>query len=317
MSAARSRSWQDVWLDVFGSPPTDRTSREVSVQDVLTVLIAGKRLAWFKAERPTTTGSDFLRSMWRRGFGDAPEGDVEWFVSEYDLPVPPEWRDDIGLTYGCPDFACAVGDRVLIIELKTERRSYRRRQISDYLRLVRRKLPTAWTDVALLGPHRPNADPARDERQRYAEWTWHDIPDQLAEAFPDDDLAARLQTFLRDDLARPDAVEPAVTTAVGEVTKTDRVDAAVAHALRMAPSVAEARPGDQVERGIDVAFPSVETAREAQQAVYAALDREGLSERVSVWLWQPSSLGVPATPAGRDTGRELRLAPKVPKGQGG
>lgn len=76
----------------------------------------------------------------------------------------------------------------------------------------------------------------------------------------------------------------------------------------MAPSVAAAKPRDKTQRGIDVVVDSVEQARIAQRAVKAALASAGHADAVRVWLWQPSSSGVPATPVGRTAGRELRLA---------
>ena len=89
-----------------------------------------------------------------------------------------------------------------------------------------------------------------------------------------------------------------------------RVSAAVAHAVRLAPSVATSRTGDATERGIDVGFDSVAEARSAKLPILEALAAVGYADTVTVWLWQPSSMGYPTTPAGHATGRELRLAPK-------
>jgi hypothetical protein len=130
------------------------------------LLIIGQKPAWFLPYPPIPAGAAFLALLWRSAFRAAPASAIEWLVSEYELPVPPEWRADIGLTYGCPDFACRAGDHVLIIELKTERGSYRVRQMPDYIRLARRKHPDDWVDLVLLGPTRPGASPSCDERQR-------------------------------------------------------------------------------------------------------------------------------------------------------
>jgi hypothetical protein len=94
------------------------------------------------------------------------------------------------------------------------------------------------------------------------------------------------------------------------VSVQDKIEACVSHALRMAPSVAEARPQDKTERGLDVEFSSDDEARAAQEAVKQALEANGFGDNVSVWLWRPSSSGTPLTPAGRTTQRELRLAPR-------
>jgi hypothetical protein len=316
--------WRESWESLFGEAPTDPTSREVSVQDVLATLIAGRKPVWFEAYGPTEGGRRFLEGLWAMGFGSGPGNAIEWFVSEYELPVPLEWREEIGLTYGCPDLACGVGDRVLIVELKTERGSYRARQMSDYLRLARHKHPDCWTDVALLGPHAPGAEPVHDDRQRYAELTWRDIASLLGTSFDGDRQAARLAEFLSVELARPLMGEPpfpsekrpAVSVAEVqlqevEVSVQDKVEASVSHALRMAPSVASAKASDKTERGIDVEFSSDDEARTAQRAVKQALEENGYADTVSVWLWRPSSSGTPLTEAGKATDRELRLAPKL------
>ena len=256
--------------------------------------------------------------LWGLAFSEVEEGGIEWFVSEYDLPVPPEWRGEIPFTYRCPDFACCSAGRILVVELKTEVGSYNYKQMADYLRLSRRKHPGAWVDVVLLGPMAGGFQPPRDGRQRYGELTWQAIPALLADVFPDIETAANLHSFLELDLARPSQLpqfpgaEPvgvlSAASSVSAASTDAEATAAVEHALRMAPAIAAARPGDQVDRGIDVAFSSVEAARVAQRTVKRALNDAGYS--VGVWLWQPSSAGVPATPAGNTTGLELRLAPK-------
>ena len=315
-------SWQEYWREIFGSDPVDRTSREVSVQEALAFLITGRKPAWFLSYDPTARGAEFLRAVWDNAFGDRPEEPFDWFVSEYALPVPLEWREEIGLTYGCPDFACRSGDRILVLELKTEPGSYRKRQMPDYLRLARHKHPIEALDVALLGPVATGDTPTCDDRQRYAELTWLQVPELLEQVFSDDVTAMSLARFLTNGLALPSrqAVPKAAPShrqipvaAAYEPSAAPAVDAAVEHALRLAPSVAQARPGDRIERGIDVVLSSDEDAQAARTAVKQALADNRFAGRVSVWLWRPASTGKPATPAGADTGREVRLAPTASK----
>ena len=306
-------AWRDVWDATVGIPPVDGTSREVSVQEVLAELIAGRRCAWFVVNEPTREGAAFLTSLWRAAFGTAPAG-IDWFTSEYELRVPEEWRAEIPFTYRCPDFACGTGEWVLVLELKTERRSYSPQQMRDYLRLARHRLPTAMTDVWLLGPHRPNASPPHDDKQRYGELTWHDVVRPLRESFAEHAVAEGLARFLEAGLAAAaqgegGALAPKSPAPILPVS--DVAAAAAAHATRMAPSVAGARGGDKVERGIDVELWSPQVAREARSAVTDALEAGGWSDRVSVWQWTPASTGAPSTPAGDAAGRELRLAPTI------
>jgi hypothetical protein len=148
-----------------------------------------------RARRPNA-GRCSWRLLWSHVFGGQPTP-PGWFVSEYALPVPDVWRAEMPYTYRCVDLACGIGDRVLIVELKTEPGSYRADQMPDYLRLARRRDPAAATDVILLGPLAPGYRPGHHERQRYAELTWADVAPLVEEAFPGDDVAARLARFLR------------------------------------------------------------------------------------------------------------------------
>ena len=91
------------------------------MQEVLSGLITQRRCAWFESYEPIDAGRTCLEAVSAGAFGD--HGDAAWFVSEFYLPVPEAWRTEIPYTYRCPDFACGAGDRVLIVELKTERGS--------------------------------------------------------------------------------------------------------------------------------------------------------------------------------------------------
>ena len=318
-------TWQDAWRSTFGGEPPMPTSREESVQDVLARLIAGSSCDWFRTYIPTAEGRAFLMSLWEKAFGGQ-TGTPEWFVSEYDMPVPIEWRGDINYTYRCVDLACGDDQQLLIVELKTERQSYRPDQIPDYLRLVRHRNPSHATDVVLLGPLRPGYTPARGDGQRYAELTWDDLLPLLSQAFPTVDRAHQLGRFVEAELlTTPSGRSPSLPSAAalgvqsvepgdlaaGEADPRDETHTAVAHALRMAPSVAQASARDATERGIDVAFGSEANARGAIEVIKASLSDRGWDDRVSVWLWRSISSGGRAlTEAGQDTGLELRLAPR-------
>ena len=133
-------TWQATWWEIFGEEPPIPGSREESVQDVLSTLVAGRDCAWFEPYTPTGDGAGFLTALWLMAF-DAEVGEPEWFVSEYALPVPPEWREAIPYTYRCVDLACGDRERLLIVELKTEAGSYRADQIPDYLRRCDTAIP--------------------------------------------------------------------------------------------------------------------------------------------------------------------------------
>lgn len=63
-------AWQERWALAMGSSPVDRTSREVSVQEALTELIAGRHCAWFQEYPPTPAGGDLLVALSTLAFGE-------------------------------------------------------------------------------------------------------------------------------------------------------------------------------------------------------------------------------------------------------
>jgi hypothetical protein len=302
-------TWHRYWHGAFGGSPPRPSSREESVQDVLAELFVGVRPPWFLPHTPTAGGKRLLHELHRAAFPDGSNADATWVVSEYQLPVPAEWRAEIGLTYGCPDFACAMGERIVILELKTERGSYRARQAADYLRLARSLHPKAPVDLVLLGPHRPGAKPPLQEAQRYAEMTWDQVPPMLREALPGCGLAGQLGRFIEDNFITPRSPETAVERSNPTEQVSDRIATAIDQALHIAPTLV-ARPAEpDSQRGIDVVFANEADARAAESHIRSALTAAG-HERVTTWLWRGSSGGTPTTPSGRDSGMELRLAPR-------
>lgn len=299
-------AWHDEWMSAFAAAPSRPGSREESVQVVLEELLLGLKPAWFTPYPPTARGRAVLEQVWRRAFGDNPDVPIGSLISEYELPVPIEWRTEIGYTYRCPDFACFAGQHLLLIELKTERSSYSRQQLVDYLRLARRMNPGAHIDLLLLAGHRPHAQLELGERQRYAEMTWDELADILSSEHGTR-AAAALCHFIAESLM----TSPATATpdaAVEQAPVDDQVLTAVDQALRIAAALEENARSRSIARGIDVPFPSTSHARHAGTAVRAALAGAGYAQ-VTTWLWQTSSGGQPTTPAGHSTGMELRLAP--------
>ena len=229
-------------------------------------------------------------------------------MSEYELPVPPEWREEIGLTYRAPDFVCAAG-RILIVELKTEWRSYSKAQIRDFIRLARSLYPNADIDLILLEERRRGAGHDMAGRQRYSEITWSELAGILRSELPTHAMAGRLCSFIDASLpgsARSDrgtaAAEPSARTA-------DLMTTAIDQALHIAPAIQADPRNANLARGIDVRFESEADARAAESGIRKALAEAGY-EGVTTWFWRTTSGGFPATPAGRDSGMELRIQPR-------
>lgn len=92
---------------------------------------------------------------------------------------------------------------------------------------------------------------------------------------------------------------------------SDAAGLAVRAALDLAPTTAAARPNDNAERGLDIAFASVDAAAYARTEINRALAETVWAGRTAAWLWQAeSSTGTALTPAGAATGFEIRLQPR-------
>lgn len=328
-------AWHSPWLASLGTPPSRPSSREESIQQVLARLLVGHSPSDFLPYSPTPAGERLARAVWETAFGDPPER-VDWVTSEYSLPVPHEWRAEINLSYRCPDFAFGAANRILLLELKTEWGSYKRAQVFDFLRLARRLHPDASIDLVLLEERLRGAAFETDARQRYTEMTWAQIADLMRHEMGGNETASRLCAFLDASLASAvapaslratdDAAVPAAASSASVPSATarergepsrpggglpplvDRIATAIDQALHIAPALAVETVTGKAERGVNVPFASQEEAREAEAAIRAALTTAGHAG-VSTWLWRTASKGVPATPAGRAAGIELRLAP--------
>jgi hypothetical protein len=265
--------------------------------------------AYFLKHTPTPEGMRVVKAIWEAALGDCPTGNIDWLVSEYALPVPEEWREEIGLIYRAPDFVCGAANRILIIELKTEWGSYSTAQITDFLRQARRLHPDADIDLILLEERHRGVHRELDSGQGYAEMTWAQLAALLRAELPGHDLATRLCDFLDLSLPGTTTAVPAVASVEESASQGDLVTTAIDQALHIAPAL-EADPGNaNLTRGIDVPFASERDAREAETAIRKALVNAGHSG-VSTWLWRRASGGTPATPAGRDTSMELRIQPR-------
>jgi len=291
-------TWPDTWRAIFGSDPPKPSSREESVQEVLARLIAGRAAKWFEPYETTPGGACFLAGVAEAAFADAPSTPPDWFVSEYELPVPDDDRLRRGKTYGCPDFAAAWGRRLVVIELKTERGSVRAAQPVGYLELAALKHPGWLVDLVLFGPHRPLLAPPLGEGQRYGELTWADVVSLLASCWPDDESASRLAAFLSDQFpAVPAAREPGPASAGPPPLALE--------AARLAVEQAGAfLAGERTAAALDLRFDAADDARAVARAVNAQLS---VKSPWSLWVWTTTTGGQPLTEAGRASGIEVRL----------
>ena len=183
--------------------------------------------------------------------------------------------EPIRLSYRAPDFVAGAGNRLLIIELKTE-----------WGRLLTRTdhgLPALGAANASLGRNRLDACRRASTRcsmragRKAKVCRVHVGPAGalLHDKVPESSAARSLCQFIDVSLPGTGVANAAPQGQKEPAPLDDLVVTAVDQALRMAPAL-EADPGNsKLERGIDVAFLSDEGARQAETSIRAALHGAG------------------------------------------
>src|SRR5688500_13076491 len=119
-----------------------KLGREEFSQRLLTMLILEADYPrWNVRSRPSARGLAFLRDLDALCFGASDLGEDAVFVDEFELPPRVE-----GERGGAPDYAVLDGDRLWMIELKTEAASHRRDQLPSYFNYARHHHPQARID---------------------------------------------------------------------------------------------------------------------------------------------------------------------------
>lgn len=145
-----------------------RLGREGFVQRLLTRLILGcDPSGWNRPALPTKRGLEFVIRFEELCLGSHGNTDLH-FVDEFELPSRhPEERA------GWPDYAVVRVERLLLIELKTERNSHQRGQLSRYNDLARTHHPEVARDLVYVTPTmwlRDEPQPGIGERFRHVSW---------------------------------------------------------------------------------------------------------------------------------------------------
>jgi hypothetical protein len=281
---------------------TTRLGREEYVQKLLATLVLGEEARGWNVPRPASErGAEFLRALHAATFDGTPDADPV-FVDEFELPA--RTRDERA---GWPDHAVIWPDRLFIIELKTERRSHRRDQLSHYLRLAAHHHPNIDVDLLYLTPTMEAAPPTPlPARSRYAHWHWPSAYALVREVWATTPIAweaaivDHLETWIRD----VEAGSPLPERALPEPPAAD-VDW-----LKLAAAVQ--RDGQQRAGELTVTDPEelealrVELRDELRTG--PTIDETAVTH-VMPWLWHAeTSGGQPLTELGAVTGYELRLS---------
>lgn len=199
-----------------------------------------------------------------------------------------------------------------MIELKTEVGSHRATQIPGYLELARHHHPGASIDLTYVTPpmtydFRPSGDWAR-----YAKVSWSQLTPVLASVWSDPRAPGQREVVdgLLRAIDRMEAERPAEFLAAlrtGPVPDAAAVADPVQEALELA-----ATAEDGVQRALDHDARDLEELLELRLAVreQLAASPAGSPQRtVMPWIWSAATTdGAALTPAGEQTGAELRLS---------
>lgn len=307
--------------------------REETMQRLLTSLIVdGPYPRWNSRSTPSPRGVAFLRAMYVHCFGEPWPGDDFLFVDELEL----RGRTD-GEKGGAPDWAVLWGDRVWIIELKSERGSHRPDQIPMYFTLARHHHPTCDIDVTYLTPpmHAPLATGFPWER--YAHLGWDEVERMLRDAWgttTNDSQVAAVDGVVRAierlelspgawrSLELQGADGPSDAVLVGATPDASleaheagprmvEDDVLGEDLLDRAFELARATAEDGKQRALDVRFDSLDSLLEARVRLRTRIAVEPADSPVRFvlpWLWRVQSTGSALTESGRQTGYELRFS---------
>ena len=303
--------------------------REGWCQRLLTELILDAPYPRYNsARRPSPSGIDFLGALDELCFGeDALDGEDVVFVDEIDLPA--RHPDEKGCA---PDYAVFVEGRCWIIELKTEPGSHRPRQIPDYFERAHHYHPDRRVDITYLtaGLRAPFHPPV-EVWGRYVHVEWSGVAELVRSVWSTctDDRIVEVMTILLAGIESIDRPIRDWWKLLGyELDPVPVVGQAASEAAALMPAAQRTIEGTQVAvEGLALAHDTATDGR--QRAI--GLDTGGLDalhelrlqlrkairaepadsplRNVQPWMWSAASSGGTAmTPAGRQTGYEVRLS---------
>jgi hypothetical protein len=292
-----------------------KAGREWFAQYLLASLLLGqppRRLN--TAYRPVDRGHQLLRRLDPWSDPVAPAPDVFW-----------EFRLDALLASKgnrWPDLAARWPNRLLLIELKTEPGSVRKRQVDEYLALGLHNFPDLLVDLLYVTRDRvPSAPHGLANRARYATTTWDVIADAIDVVWADapggdGERAQRFAIWLREELLTGApwsnaAAHPSATTAP-TVTAPASLDGGpdrLAQGLQVAALVG----ADRRQRPVPLEFASKDGAAAYRDELLAALAEratagDAAAVHVRPWVWTATSGGRGLTNSGNHIGIEVRLS---------
>jgi hypothetical protein len=311
-----------------------KLGREEYLQRLVTTLILdGVAPPWNTPRPPGDAGRRFIRLLDEAAHGTQsqrqPVAPLGVFVDEYLLPKLEE-----NAANGWPDWAVLSGDRVWLIELKTEAGSHRADQLPYYLRLATAAHPGCSLDLTYVTGPLSKPAPTLLEGQRYSHVTWDEVVPLIKEAWGHDarpEVAAyvdmvntlvsnlsRLKPSAQREIVVGGLVEgpspaaakdPADPAAIEEPTAPES-DSVTSPNARGLLDLARATATDGRQRAVGAPNPEeLEALRNRALAEIGSLAADDVTRLVLPWLWDGTRTGGQAlTPEGGEFRYELRFS---------
>ncbi|HVV76397.1 MAG TPA: hypothetical protein VHC43_10205 [Mycobacteriales bacterium] len=277
-----------------------KLGREEYCQRLLTMLILDAPYPrWNTRSAPSALGAQFLADLDALSFGDHQRGrGTPVFVDEFELPA--RHADELA---GWPDYAVLWEDRLWIIELKTEVGSHRAGQIEHYLDLAAHHHPACHVDLTYLTPPMRHSATTGAVAAHVSHLTWAEVLPLIASRWGAGTTWQRSAVDALSDVL--DGLGKSWTHAKPEHVALNE---AVASGLELARETAH----DGQQRAVDVRASEPEQLdrwRRRLDKTLREMPGQDPMRHVRPWLWDSQTSGGAAlTPAGLETGYELRLS---------
>lgn len=285
-------------------------SREGLAQRLVSALVLGHEpVGWNYRGAPTWLGRVYLDRLDELAFGRRHDGDP-LFVDELELLK----RAGVDPKDASPDQAVLWDDRLLIIEMKTEKASHQPGQCEWYLDLGVHRHPGRRVDlIYLTGPMPPWRATYCPPGSTTTHVTWDAVDglvqDVWADGTPQErDLAITLHRVV-SRLTTPWAAAKREWLSGPEEEAAEENATAPAEIAVDALEVALAVADDHLQRAIETHATDLEELGELRNRIAEQIDARSIGDgHVRPWVWRVASKGRPLTAMGRETGYEIRLS---------
>jgi hypothetical protein len=268
-----------------------KLGREEYCQRMLTSLILGGPYPkWNTENEPSQSGVAFLGKLHELSFGEPIESSMT-FIDEHELEV----EDEHGKT-GVPDYVVITDSKAWVIELKTEKASYRKDQMPKYANDTPIRHPNKNVELTYLtGPMKLTSLDACDLPYRHLFW---------------EDVLSLIKEFWG---ASPHLPEKALCDALEReilgLDKPTKKFQDTAKTIREAISLVYDVQETGKQAGVDVYASDLEELHEIRTRLRDSFASDDKARNVQPWIWRgATSGGQPLTQLGKDTGYEIRLS---------